>query len=330
VIGFSDTFKYENSLIIGRVGAYCGSISLEHGKYWATDNAIVANVSDEHELRFIYNLLKAFPLNSLAGGSAQPLVNQTILSRITAPLPDKPTQRKIAALLSAYDDLIETNQRRIVLLERMAEEIYREWFVRLRFPGHEKTKFVKGVPVGWEVRKLGSVLELRYGRALKEENRIPGPYAVYGSSGVVGWHNEAHVQEPGIVVGRKGNVGSVFISDGGFFVIDTAYFVVSELPRPFLLHLLRSQNFINNDSAVPGLNRDQAYSIPVFLPAEPLLKRFELMASPIFESARLLRAQNNILTRTRDLLLPRLISGKLRVDDLDVQFPPSMADAARA
>ena len=149
VIGRSKSANHEHSIILGRVGAYCGSVYFEDGKYWATDNTIVVKVSKGNEAKFFYNLLKAYPLRSLAGGSAQPLINQTIIKRIEAWVPPLPTQRKIAAILTAYDDLIEVNKRRIALLENMAEEIYREWFVRLRFPGHQRTRFVKGVPEGW-------------------------------------------------------------------------------------------------------------------------------------------------------------------------------------
>jgi type I restriction enzyme S subunit len=224
------------------------------------------------------------------------------------------------------DDLIEVNQRRIAALETMAEELYREWFVRLRFPGHAKVKLVKGVPEGWKVKKLGAVLELCYGKALKEEDRVPGEFPVYGSSGIVGTHNEALVKEPGLIVGRKGNVGSVHWADTGFFPIDTAYFVRSDLPISFLSFLLRSMNFLNNDAAVPGLSRSQAYSNEFFLPPESLIHRFADIVDSQFEMKRLITRQNTQLRQTRDLLLPRLISGKLRVEELDIQFPPGMAD----
>ena len=242
------------------------------------------------------------------------------------PLPTPLIQRKIAAILSAYDELIENNRRRIALLERLAEDIYREWFVRFRFPGHEKVKFAKGVPTAWTVEKLGSVLELCYGKALKEDDRIPGEYLVYGSSGVVGTHNEALVKTPGLIVGRKGNVGSVYYSDRGFFPIDTVYFVKSKLPKSFLFFLLRSMNFINNDAAVPGLNRKQAYSNQLFMPPAPLIEEFAKLADPNFELKRSLSEKNEKLVTIRDSLLGRLISGKLSVENLDIQFPPGMAE----
>ena len=245
-------------------------------------------------------------------------------------IPTLNVQKNIAAIFSAYDELIENNQRRIALLEKMAEEIYREWFVRMRFPGREKVKIIKGVPEDWEVKKLGSVLELCYGKALKDDDRVPGEFHVYGSSGVVGTHNEALVKTPGLIVGRKGNVGSVYWSDCGFFPIDTVYYVKSELPNSFLYFLLRSMNFINNDAAVPGLNRSQAYSNLFFLPPPLLIKKYAEIADSQFKMKRILTRKNEYLTLMRDKLLPRLISGKLSVEHLDIQFPPGMEETACA
>jgi len=261
-------------------------------------------------------------------GSSVPLLTLGIIRNLKIPLPPITIQKRVAAILSAYDELIENNQRRIALLEKMAEEIYREWFVRQRFPGHEKVKVIKGVPDGWEIKKLGEILELCYGKALKDDDRVPGEFHVYGSSGVVGTHNEALVKTPGLIVGRKGNVGSVYWSERGFFPIDTVYFVKSELPNSFLYFLLRSMNFINNDAAVPGLNRSQAYSNLFFLPPVQLIKKYEEVADTQFEMKRFLTRQNEYLTLMRDRLLPRLISGKLSVENLDIQFPPGMEEAA--
>src|SRR5207249_10295 len=115
---------------------------------------------------------------------------------------------------------------------------------------------------------------------------------VYGSSGVVGYHSQKLTSGPGLIVGRKGNVGSVFFSHSDFWVIDTAYYVCSELSRNFLYFNLRTQNFLNNDAAVPGLNRNQAHSLPVVLPEAAALKSFDQIIGPMFDLKRCLEAQN--------------------------------------
>ena len=235
-------------------------------------------------------------------------------------LPDLQTQRRIASILSAYDDLIENNTRRIAILEEIARRIYEEWFVRFRFPGHEQVKMVESelglIPEGWELRRLGDVVELAYGKALKAEERKPGPYPVYGSSGVVGSHDTSLVNGPGIIVGRKGNVGSVHWCDVSFYPIDTVYFVRTELPLHYVFFNLKRQNFINNDAAVPGLNRNQAYSLHFLVPSKVVLGRFVELCGPIFKQLRLLAVKNANLRATRDLLLPKLISGELDVSTL--------------
>ncbi|NLS80000.1 MAG: restriction endonuclease subunit S [Chloroflexi bacterium] len=254
-------------------------------------------------------------LLKLATGGTFPNLTKDTISEFEIPFPD--VRRKIAAILSAYDDLIEVNQRRIRILQEMAQSLYREWFVRFRFPGHESARWVESevgrVPEGWEVRKLGQVIELAYGKALTAENRRAGPAPVYGSSGVVGYHDEAMVQGPGIIVGRKGNVGSVHWSDTGFWPIDTVFYVQTNLPLPYVYYNFQTQNFLNNDAAVPGLNRNQAYLLPIVVPADPLLSRFGSMTMDVFAAIRNLRSRNANLRATRDLLLPRLISGEVEV-----------------
>ncbi|HZQ20474.1 MAG TPA: restriction endonuclease subunit S [Terriglobales bacterium] len=270
-------------------------------------------------------------IESRARGSAnQVRMAVSELKKFTAVYPCVKLQKKIAAVLSAYDELIENNRRRITLLEALAENVYREWFVRFRFPGHDKVTFAKGAPARWEQRRLGSVLELCYGKALKEADRVPGDFHVYGSSGVVGSHNEALVKGPGLIVGRKGNVGSVFFADRGFFPIDTVYFVKSDFPNTFLYFLLRSMNFINNDAAVPGLNRGQAYSNELSLPPNALILEFARIADAHFEMKQILVRQNENLISVRDQILPRLISGKLSLKNIDIHFPASMAEESGA
>jgi type I restriction enzyme S subunit len=129
------------------------------------------------------------------------------------------------------------------------------------------------IPQGWEVKKLGDVVELKYGKALKKEDRRDGEFPVFGSSGIVGTHDMALVQGPGVVVGRKGNVGSVFWCDTDFCVIDTAYYVTSSLPLRYLFYVLPTLNFLNSDAAVPGLSRNQAYTLEIFIPPLPIQQR---------------------------------------------------------
>jgi len=236
-------------------------------------------------------------------------------------LPTRRVQDRIADTLSAYDDLIENNTRRIKILEQMAQMLYREWFVNFRFPGHEKVNIVESemglIPEEWPLKKLGDVLRLDYGKALKADQRTGGSIPVFGSSGVVGFHAESLTSGPGIIVGRKGNVGSVFYCPSDFWAIDTAYFVSTSMPLHFVFFNLCTQNFLNNDAAVPGLNRNQAHSLPIVVPDKETLASFEKVVNPMFELKNALEKKNTNLRTTRDLLLPKLVSGEIEIRDVE-------------
>ncbi|MDO9011833.1 MAG: restriction endonuclease subunit S [Gallionella sp.] len=292
-----------------------------HGKFDAYQRTYIVKPRDSEQLttKFLYYALrpKLSELRSFSTGAATKFLTLTILNETAIEIPLLDEQRRIASILSAYDELIENNQRRIRILEEMARSLYREWFVHFRYPGHESVSFVDSplgqIPQGWEVKKLDDVLELNYGKALKKEDRRDGEYPVFGSSGVVGTHDTALVEGPGIIVGRKGNVGSVFWCDDDFFVIDTAYFVTSSLPLRFLFYVLPTLNFINSDAAVPGLSRNQAYTLGILVPPTSLLNQFCELAETFEWQAATLQRQTANLRRTRDLLLPRLLSGQVAV-----------------
>ncbi len=249
--------------------------------------------------------------------------------RVTVPPVD--VQRRIAEPLSAIDDLIDNNRRRVEVLEEMARAIYREWFVRFRYPGHEDGSLVDSplgpIPDGWAAMTIGDVLELRYGKALKKDDRRGGPVAVVSSAGIVGWHDEALVPGPTIVVGRKGNVGSVTWVDGDSWPIDTAYFVETDLPLRYVAEQLRRTEFLNTHAAVPGLSRDQAYSRPFLRPPHEVMERFESAVGSLAGEGRALALTSERLVSIRDLLLPKLVTGQIDVSRLDLH---ELTEAATA
>ena len=252
-------------------------------------------------------------LENAARGAAQKNLLLSELRRFNILVPSKDVQNSIVSYLSPYDDLIENNRRRIQLLEEAARLLYQEWFVRLRFPGHEHTKIVDGVPEGWRKKTLGETTVLNYGKALKEENRIPGPIPVYGSSGIVGYHEKPLVEGPGIIIGRKGNVGSVFWADSDFHPIDTVYYVNKEETSFFLYYALSNISFVNTDVAVPGLNRTYAYSRTIMWPNATIMEMFDSFMAPIHTQISLLKKNIDSVVKARDLLLPRLMNGVIPV-----------------
>lgn len=255
-------------------------------------------------------------MHSTTNGATVAHLNMSDVRELPLPsLPHVEEQRRIAAVLSAYDDLVENCERRIRVLDEMTRALYREWFVHFRYPGHEQVPLVDSplgrIPKGWEVARLETLATLNYGKALKADARQGGDVPVFASSGIVGWHDQRLTPGPGIILGRKGNVGSLFWSDRDFYVIDTAYYVTSEYPLLYIYHSLHGLNFINNDSAVPGLSRQQAYAIDVCVPPRPLAEKFSEVAGSMLSQRQALTRQAQNLRATRDLLLPRLLSGQL-------------------
>ena len=190
------------------------------------------------------------------------------------------------------------------------------------FPDRFEDSALGEIPAGWEVRKLGDMLELAYGRALKEDNRRNGSIPVFGSNGQVGWHDEKLAAGPGVIVGRKGNPGVVAWAPTDFFAIDTTFYVVPKPVCPslyFLFFALQSHDLaaLGADSAVPGLNRNLAYLSTQPSPPPDVLAIFDRQAGAIFDRMYQSERESRTLATLRDTLLPRLISGKLRVQDTE-------------
>jgi len=234
------------------------------------------------------------------------LTNQRTLKVALPPLPE---QRAIAHVLGTLDDKIELNRRMNETLEAMAQALFKSWFV---------DAMRNGLPERWRESTLGEVCEFSYGKALKEEIRSPGSVPVYGSNGQIGWHNETLVKGPGIVVGRKGNPGIVTWAATDFFPIDTTFYV---LPKRecrslyFLFFALRAQDLasLSADSAVPGLNRNMAYMSELVIPPTEVLDAFDDQVRPMFERIHQNNEESRTLAALRDSLLPKLLSGKVRI-----------------
>ena len=236
-------------------------------------------------------------------------------------LPPLPIQRRIAGILSAYDELIVNSQRRIKILESMARALYREWFVHFRFPGHEHHPRVPSplgeIPKGWEVGRLDDVSVLQRGFDLPKASRTEGTVPIIAATGVTGFHNEAKVKAPGVVTGRSGTIGEVLYVQEDFWPLNTSLWV-KEFPKSepiyayYLISSLDLKQF-NSGAAVPTLNRNDIHGIQVVVPPGDLQKRFQEIAGAMLAQSRTLDLKNQNLRRTRDLLLPRLLSGQVEL-----------------
>lgn len=317
-------------------------------------NAVILYPKEGLDNRFLFYLLKDRSFKGYIINTAQGAANQasiTLDSIFRFQFFEKPhaTQRKIAAILTAYDDLIETNKRRIALLEKMAEELYREWFVRMRFPGHQDTKFVKGVPEGWVVKRIADVYQTASGGTPSRKNSeyFDGDIQWIKTGelkGVFTPDSEEKITQSAV----ENSAAKVFPSKTVIMAMYCAMPDISIatydcatnqaccafLPKFDWLHygfnyyLLRSAQthlvMFAHGAAQQNLSQDIISKFQILLPTEALVKDFGNVVEPLLAMIHQIADCNRVLTQTRDLLLPRLISGKLSVEDLDIQLPPSM------
>ncbi|MEG3863176.1 restriction endonuclease subunit S [Microcoleus sp. herbarium12] len=284
--------------------------------------------SEKADVRFIkYYLTTIKPqLRSITKGATQDNLSVSKLLLFDILTPPLPIQRKIAGILSAYDRLIENNTRRIEILEEMARSIYREWFVKFRFPGHEQAQMVDSelglIPEGWEVGRLDDALILQRGFDLPTQQRKEGNIPIYASTGITGTHNEAKIKAPGVVTGRSGSLGTVIYVDEDYWPLNTTLWVkefrrVTPLYAFYLLSDLKLEQY-NSGAAVPTLNRNDIHGQPVVLPPQRILEQLNLFVEPLLVLKKNLLKRSDNLRQTRDLVLPRLISGKIDLEKINI------------
>ncbi|MFE6551718.1 restriction endonuclease subunit S [Streptomyces sp. NPDC057746] len=221
------------------------------------------------------------------------------------PLPSRAEQDAIAAVLGALDDKIAVNER----IAAAALELGGEKFRLLHRMANEEVT-------------VGDLVELKYGKSLPAARRVTGDIPVFGSGGISGSHNESFVKGPGIIVGRKGTVGSVYWSEVDFFPIDTTFYVAcknSKASLEYMYFALRGLGLeqMNSDSAVPGLNRDRAQSLSLRIPTSDAMQEFTAEARNLFQLQRSREEENRTLVTLRATLLLQLMSGRLRVKDAE-------------
>ena len=318
VIGKSDEAKYENSIIIGRVGAYCGAVTYCENKFNASDNTIIAtNKGDCKNIKFLYYLLKFINLNKYAGGAAQPLLTQSVLNTVKVLFNDnKDVQDKIAKILSNYDDLIENNNKRIKILEEMAQKIYKEWFVDFKYPSHEEGKFAE--------IELGKLVMPKKGKNITKATIRKGSVPVVaGGLEPAYYHNVANTASPVITVSASGaNAGYVKLYYEDIWASDCSYIDSKITPYVYYFYSYLKYNQIKVTNLQKGAAQPHVYpqdlaSLKLFDIDAEIVKQFNVLVTPTFEEIKNITSKNTILRQTRDLLLPRLMSGEISVENLE-------------
>ena len=311
----------QNSVIVAMYGHgdTAGRVAIK--KIPLTTNQACCNlIIDETKAyyEFVYYQLVTLyeKMVSLKNGGAQPNLNAGIIKSIEIKLPPLKTQRYIADILSSYDNLIENNQKQIKLLEEAAQRIYKEWFVDLRFPGHENTKIVDGVPEGWSRGLLQELIDVNYG---KDHKKAPddGNIPVYGSGGLMRKCNKTLFSGEAVLIPRKGSLNNIIYVDETFWTVDTMFYATMKQPHTavFVYFFVKAFDMysMNIGAAVPSMTAKILDAMDVVIPDKETLEKFDKCAKTYFNKIKTLQGQNERLKTARDLLLPKLMSGEVEV-----------------
>lgn len=258
-------------------------------------------------------------LTRLSMGAAQPALTISRLKNLSINIPSISVQQKIASILSAYDRLIENNTRRIRLLEQIAENLYKEWFVRFRFPEHEKVEMVNGLPKGWKIKKLGEYANISTGKCNREDAEEDGIYPLFDRSQEIKKSSKWIKDCEAIIVPGEGTSFIPRYYKGKFNLHQRCYCIEPTIKDIgfylFYSIMLNRKYFLSvaTGATVPSLRQNNFTKMKLIIAELELVKKYNKIASTIALQIDRLKEQNTLLTRQRDLLLPRLMSGKLEV-----------------
>jgi type I restriction enzyme S subunit len=345
LIGYSENYLYTQGIIIGRVGANCGSVEISLNNFWPSDNTIVAKAKEGYDLVFIYYLLKNYPLNSYAGGSAQPLLTQTVLKPIEFKVPKLLIQKKIATILSAYDRMIENNLKRIKLLEEKTQLHYKELLQEISYSKTKHEDYVKDclafyIGGGWgeEDYKEGFTEPAFVIRGTDIPDAKKGevksvPFRYHKESNLASRSMQAgdivfevSGGSKGQPVGRSILVTEKMLQQFGKPVMCASFCKMlrpneNVTPEFFYLYLLAS----HENGVIAQYEKHSASNIvnygfeefigeqKITIPKETELRAFTEKVKPIFTLISTLGEQNSKLREARDILLPKLMNGQIEV-----------------
>jgi type I restriction enzyme S subunit len=263
--------------------------------------------------------IRQFAIKRMTGSSGRQRVPTDVFDNLSIEIPPLEEQEQIVNFLDSIDSKIECNNRIEELIDEITQTLYHFWFDSFSPYNNFKETKQGEIPVEFTSAKVGDVCDFEYGEKLTAEERDGDEYPVYGSNGITGWHEEPLIKGPGVIVGRKGvNFGSISLEMGDFWPIDTTFYIepMNEDDIFYIYHLLRTIPFdhLGSDSAVPGLNRTVAEDQDIALPPQEEREKFNELVRPFHQKVHELRKENDSLSKLRDTILPKLMTGKMHID----------------
>lgn len=311
-----DVWAYDTEAVLLAGNNASGNYTAKYykGKFNAYQRTYIIESANEEELNIRY---LCYALNQqlrllkmMSSGSTTKFLTVRMLDNLDIPLFGINIQTQIVNILSAYDDLIENNQKQIKLLEEAAQRIYKEWFVDLRFPGHENTKIVDGVPEGWSRGLLKELISVNYG---KDHKKAPddGNIPVYGSGGLMRKCNKSLFSGEAVLIPRKGSLNNIMYVDETFWTVDTMFYATMKQPHTavFVYFFVKAFDMysMNIGAAVPSMTTKILDAMDVVIPDKETLEKFDKLTKTYFNKIKTLQGQNERLKTARDLLLPKLM-----------------------
>lgn len=313
----------EGDILLSNIRPYFKKIWFANKTGGCSNDVLVLKSNDSVDKKFLYYVLSDnnfFNYSTVTSkGTKMPRGSKHAIMKYLVPDIDLPTQKRIADVLSAYDDLIENNNKRIALLEKAAQELYKEWFVRFRFPGHEKAKFVNGLPEGWSCVKLGEYANISTGKCNREDAEDEGIYPLFDRSQEIKKSNVWIKDCEAIIVPGEGTSFIPRYFQGKFNLHQRCYCVEPKLSKigKFLYQILMLNRiyflYVATGATVPSLRQNNFTSMKILMPEISLVNKFDDVVSSFMNEINSLNERNKNLIKQRDLLLPRLMSGKLEV-----------------
>lgn len=330
-----NSFLYDRkSILLPRKGTLSNIQYVSGTPFWTVDTIYYTVLNEKlYDPYYLYLYLNSLDLSGYDSGASIPSMTSKTYYSLNIELPEKKLQTKVANIIRAYDNLIENNNNRINLLEQMAENLYKEWFVRFRFPGYEDVEFEEKRPRGWQVGReekkhlvpsffkydeLENVGSFVRGKNITAAKMLKGDIPVI-SAGISpsGFHNAANVYGASLTISASGanagylqyHVNDIWAADCSYYQdAATIWFVYNTLKylRPVISNL-------QCGAAQPHVYPKNINTLCVLIPTEELINKYNDFVKPYYDEIKILNQHNQLLTKQRDMLLPRLMSGKLEV-----------------
>tara|TARA_R110002050_G_scaffold293373_3_gene449855 strand:- start:4647 stop:5822 length:1176 start_codon:yes stop_codon:yes gene_type:complete len=299
--------------------------------FGSTEYFIFRGKKDVSDSDFVYYLskthfLRQSAINSMVGASGRQRADAGFIRNLIIALPPLPTQRKIASILTVYDDLIENNLKRIKLLEEKAQLMYEEWFVRMRFPGHEEVKINEesGLPEGWEKVYLKDLAEFKYGKMPKKNKVKEFGNPIFSGYRITGYYEDAMFENPTLIIVARGvgGTGDIKLTPRNCWLTNLSIAILpnKKAKQNYLYYLLKDSNLRSLDSgaAQSQITITSLASIQIIIGPLKYQEKFNTLVSVMFELIENLTCQNQLLKEARDILLPRLMTGMIDVEKMKI------------